>query len=408
MDLRLLNKHWKEGYLYNFPIQRALYGKLCSALESRFIISVLGLRRTGKTTLFLQLIDHLISKGIPRQNILLYTFDDPAELEKVINDYLALFSLNLDQGPLYFFLDEIQKLDNWQNKIKIFYDHYPSIKFVVSGSASTFIRKKSESLAGRIFEYTLSPLSYQEYLHFKQKDSWLKQPQVYAPELQRELEGYARRQFIEIIGAPEDTVKAYMDSIARKVIFEDIPLIYPIEQPQVLWKIFKLICSNPGMLLDYHNFSSDLGINEKTMANYIEFLENAFLITKLYNYSANQLTSERKLKKVYPCASSFCDADQTKVMETIVVTQLHSQFFWNRGHEVDCIMTNGKIIPLEVKYKSDINQRELKGMATFMEKFSVSKGIVASKDLEKEEKNLLFIPIWKLLLNQELYLYKKY
>ena len=181
MDLRLLNQHWKEGHFYNFPLQRALYTKLCTALEHRFIVSVLGLRRTGKTTLFLQLIDHLINRGVPRQNILFYTFDEPAELEKVINDYLAHFSLNLEQGPFYFFLDEIQKLENWQSKVKIYYDHYPSIKFMVSGSASTLIRKRSESLAGRIFEYTLSPLSYQEFLHFRQRDSWLQQQQVYTP-----------------------------------------------------------------------------------------------------------------------------------------------------------------------------------------------------------------------------------
>ena len=174
MELHIINKHWKDGFIYNIPFKRALYRDLCQHLPKKFILSLLGLRRTGKTTLLKQLIDYLIiEKNIPRLNILYYTFDEPAEWPEVLDEYLKVSQRELDSPALYFFLDEVQKLPDWQNKIKIYYDHYPNIKFIVSGSSSLFIRKKSESLAGRILEFILPPLSFTEFIIYKGKEELL-------------------------------------------------------------------------------------------------------------------------------------------------------------------------------------------------------------------------------------------
>ncbi|MEK6867356.1 MAG: ATP-binding protein, partial [Nanoarchaeota archaeon] len=306
MDLALINKHWKEGFLYPFPEKRKLYKQLAESLEKRLITSVVGLRRTGKTTLLKQLINKLIQEGVLRQDIVLYSFDDSADLQTVINEYLKISGQDLDKKKLFFFLDEIQKFPDWHNKLKMYYDHYPTIKFVVSGSSSIFIRKNSESLAGRIQEFWLPPLSFSEFLQFRGKKELIEQQKLFAVQIAQELETFTGRQFIEIINENKEFADAYLDTLIKKIIFEDIPQVYPIEQPQVLLKLFRIIASNPGMLIDYHNLSSDLGINEKTLSNYSYYLEMAFLIKKLYNYSSNQLTSEKKLKKVYPLASSFC------------------------------------------------------------------------------------------------------
>jgi predicted AAA+ superfamily ATPase len=127
-------------------------------------------------------------------------------------------------------------------------------------------------------------------------------------------------------------------------------------------------------------------------------MEMAFLVKKLYNYSKNHLTSEKKLKKIYPLASSFCQAEISKIMESLVVTQLDCRFFWKRTHEVDCILIEKKrLIPLEVKYSDRIKESELKGLKKFMEKFAVE-GVVLTKNLEKKEGKIHYIPIWKWML----------
>ena len=88
MDLSLVNKHWKEGFSYQYPLKRTLYEEIRVQLEKRFILSIVGLRRTGKTTLIKQLIENLISeRQVPRSTILYYTFDEPADLPKIIDEY---------------------------------------------------------------------------------------------------------------------------------------------------------------------------------------------------------------------------------------------------------------------------------------------------------------------------------
>ncbi len=400
MDIALMNRHWKDGFVYPFSKKRKLYEKLVQALGKKYIISLVGLRRTGKTTLMKQLINKLIQDGVSRHEILLYSFDDRIELHTLINEFLKISSLELDKKKLFFFLDEIQKLPDWQNKLKIYYDNYPNITFIVSGSSSLFIRKSSESLAGRIQEFWLSPLSFSEFLEFRGKEELIEKQNMFASELVQELEIFSGKQFIDIIDENKEFADSYLDTLLKKIIFEDISQVYPIEQPQVLLKVFNIIASNPGMLIDYHHLSSDLGINEKTLANYTYYLEMAFLIKKVYNYSKNQLTSEKKLKKVYPTASSFCQADISKVMEALAVTQLNSQFFWKKTHEVDCILIDqNKATPIEVKYSDNIKENELKGLKKFMEEFS-TEGIVFTKNMEKKEGRIQYIPLWKWLLKE--------
>jgi len=403
ISLNTLNRHWKKGFYYNFKKKRDLYKKVESYLAKKYIVSIVGLRRTGKTTIMKQLIDTLIKKGVPRKNILIYSFDSPAELEEVLDTYEKISGTSIDTGQRYLFLDEVQKLENWQDKIKIYYDNYPKLKIILSGSSSVFIRKKSESLAGRILEFELNPLSFKEFLYFNNKESLLKDVKLFSNELRKQFEMYLFRQFIEILQEDKETIQEYVNSLVKKICFEDIPSVYPVEQPQVLLKILQMIASSPGMLIDYKNLSSDLGINEKTLSNYFEFMEKAYLLHKSYNFSRNFLTSEKKLKKAYLKTTSFCTIEPintTKLVENCVITQINSKFFWRRTHEVDCIIQQNKqVVPIEIKYKDHIKQKELKGITMFIEKFNTNKGIVLTKSIEKKKGKIQFIPTWKFLLN---------
>ena len=404
VELTIFNRHWEKDFFYNFSKKRELYEKVLKLVPKKYIISIVGLRRTGKTTIMKQIIDELISQNVPRNNILYYSFDEPGEIEEIMNEYLKISGKELGKEKVYIFLDEIQKVKNWQDKLKIYYDNY-NIKFFISGSSSLFIRKKSESLAGRIIEFELDPLSFKEYLFFNDKTEWFKNQRLFSAKLKEEFESYLFRQFIEIINEDIETRKLYIESLARKIIFEDIPSVYSIEQPQVLLKLLRIISSSPGILINYKSLSSDLSINEKTLSGYIEIMEKAYLLFKIYNFSKNLLTSEKKLKKVYLKSTSFCISDNkdiSKLVENCVITQLKLNFFWRRNLEVDGILLKkDKIIPLEIKYKDNIAKKDIKGIIKFMEKFKIKKGIVLTKNNKSETKNLIFVPVWEFLLNKD-------
>lgn len=87
------------------------------------------------------------------------------------------------------------------------------------------------------------------------------------------------------------------------------------------------------MLLDYGSLSKEIGISRITLSKYFFYLEESFLIKRLYNFSKNMLTSEKKMKKVYLATTSFFPylnnkIDETKLVENLVVTFLNAGFFW--------------------------------------------------------------------------------
>jgi predicted AAA+ superfamily ATPase len=415
VNLLKFNSHWKEGFTYGYEKKRELFDELARYLDSKQILGIIGLRRTGKTVLLKHLIDHLIKQGKKRDRILYFSFDEEAvSLDDVVIEFQSRIGTDIrSAGRLYLFLDEIQKLDGWQNQIKYYYDAYPNLKFFVSGSSSLFLRKRAEeSLAGRIFLFHLPVLSFIEFLRFKDKDELIKRPQMFKEALKDETLLYAKRQLPELVTADEPFVNMYVESIINKLVYEDLPRIFPIEYEDALKQILKVVASNPGITTDYSALATDLGINRKTLSKYIFYLERGFLIQKCYNFSRNRLTSEKKMKKLYLSSTTLlfhlCEApDFGRAIENLVINSSKAQFFWRRGaSEVDCVLIeNGSIIPLESKYKNNIQKKEIKGLLKFLKDFSLEKGYVVTKESEGEERingnRIIFIPLWKWLLELE-------
>lgn len=181
-DLLKYNLHWREDFTYGHSIKRDLFDELVKHLDIRQTIGIIGLRRTGKTVLLKQIIDHLISQEVERDQILYFSFDEEnVSMEEVINEFLSRTGKDISgTDRLYIFFDEIQKLDGWQNQLKYYYDTYHRIKFFVSGSSSLFLKKKAEeSLAGRIFLYHLPVLDFTEFLRLKGDDDLIKRPGMF-------------------------------------------------------------------------------------------------------------------------------------------------------------------------------------------------------------------------------------
>ncbi len=415
VNLLKYNLHWNEGFAYGYEKKRELFDELVRYLDSRQILGIIGLRRTGKTVLLKQLIDHLLKQGCRRDRILYFSFDEEGiSLDEVVLEFQSRTGTDLySGGQLYFFLDEVQKLEGWQNQIKHYYDTYPDLKFFVSGSSSLFLRKKAEeSLAGRIFLFNLPVVSFSEFLRFKNKEGLIKRPEMFKEALMEETLLYARRQLPELITADESYVNKYVESIVNKIVYEDLPKIFPVEYPDVLKQLLKVIASTPGITTDYSALAADLGINRKTLSNYIFYLERGFLIQKCYNFSKNRLTSEKKLKRLYLTSTTFlfhlCENPELgRVIENLVINSSNAKFFWRRGtSEVDCVLLqDNSIIPVESKYKNNILKKEIKGLIKFQKEFSAKKGYVVTKEREEEMKingnQIIFTPLWKWLIQQE-------
>jgi len=395
--LRDLNPWWKGEFEIEYK-QREIYEQIKKFMPLPQIIALTGLRRVGKTTLMRKIIEDAIENGFDSRNIIYFSFDEfrEAEIRGVMRGYEELMEKDFRrQGKYLLLLDEIQKLSNWENQLKSIYDLFgKKVKIIISGSESLFIRKKTkETLAGRIFEFKVELLSFGEFLRFKEVD--FEPIGIYERELAK-LFG----EFTLTVGFPElvnikekDMVKKYVkESIVEKVVYRDIPVLFKIRDISVIESLLNVIMEEPGQLIEVSELSKELKMSRQTISNYLTYLEESFLIKKLYNYSRSRRKTERKLKKYYPAIIStellFREDEHSKsrVFEWLVVNQLKAEFFWRDSYknEVDVVMTNGEPVPIEVKYgKIDF---KFKGLLAFMNRFKVEQGYVISRDKEETQK----------------------
>lgn len=374
------------------------------------IIAVLGMRRTGKTVLLLQIIEKLI-KQVSFKRIFYFSFDeilgkDPEIIEKVIEIYENEI-LKEELKNVYIFLDEVNHLENWQVVLKRYYDLKKNIKFFVSGSSSIYLKKTKESLAGRIYEFELKPLGFKEFLYIKKIK--VEDINLQRLTLKKELNKYFLSGSLpEIIEEQNfSKIKKYINSIVDKVIFYDIPKVYEVNEPEILKNILSLIAQKPGMFLEYQSLASSFGISYQTISKYINYLEKSFLIKLIYNFRGSPIARARKLKKVYlgtiNLAAGFMDSEKEILnqipflAENLVCLHLNAKWFWKKYTEIDFYNQN---IPIEIKYtdaKPEIKNNLLAA------KYLKSKNLlVITKNFEgkKTIKGITteFIPLWKYLL----------
>lgn len=400
------NKWWKEAFRVDFK-PRDIYERIQKFMHTRQIIALTGLRRVGKTTIMLKIIEDSISK-FGRENIVYFSFDEfkDARLNALLKVYSRLMNKDLDKTKCLILFDEIQKLENWEEQLKALYDNYPDIKFIISGSESLFIRKKSrESLAGRIYEFDVRTLNFHEFLRFRNKnfDNVL----LYKEEILKEFKNFLFcNGFPEIINETKEISEKYLkDNVIEKIIYRDIPQIMAVREPAVLEQIFKIILLDPGQIINFDEMAREIGISRQTISLYLDYLEKSFLIRKLYNFSRNTRKTQRKSKKYYPTIISPEIMEKTdflgKVFETAMVLQLDAEYFWRDSykHEVDIVkLVNQKILPIEIK----LSKIDDKAMKIFMKKFNVDEGLILTyekkEDVKIDGRKIKILPFYEYLL----------
>jgi len=444
------NIHWKDekSFFEHQKHKRGLFFDLIKYLPERQIISIVGLRRTGKTILLKQLIHHLMRHdGVQEKNIFFLSFDEALVTPKItLKDYLDIFLKDIfkkeSKITRYIFLDEIQYIEKWQHILKRYYDNEPNIKFIISGSSSLFIKKKTtESLAGRIYEFRLPPLSFEEFLDLTEVDPALlseyqrysvsagqtdlkhnqKDYDLFLAESGDALKGLFEdyllyHQFPEMVSQKDkNKIKKYIsESIYKKTIEYDIPKLFGVEKIDELKFLFQMLVNENGALLEFKAISGEAGIEENTLKKYISYFQESFLVNLIYNYSKSFRKSKRLQKKGYITSTNFFTAfrsdwteNQTlkseyfgSLAETYVFNLLKEKYryvsFYRKGkEEVDFVASNdyrniGAHTLIEVKYTNAIKWNDIKFIDRIAKKiFKTSYFIYSKNEFRVDEKKLI-------------------
>lgn len=442
-EIIIQNSWWKtkrvsESKLGN--IRRSEFDSLKDELEEKKITCLLGPRRSGKTTLMYELIEHLLKKGVSERNILFISFDNPKirlNLEHNFDETIRDFSNTMIREPIdilsektYIFLDEIHKLDDWSNIIKYWHDLGLKIKFIVSGSSSLRILKGGgESLLGRINFHLILPLKFSEFTgramstdfgNFSSIKRAHDELLLEKNDMIIKLDEYILKGGFPEVFDIKDIERAYevLKQYKTLTINRDILDLKDIKEPRILSDLADLLSDHMSQRISYSAFSDILNIKVDTVKNYISYLEECFLIYTAYLYSKKQVISTRREKKLYfvDCGlrnslllKEIDDLEKTKIIENIVFFHMLSLkkrelfpriFYWldRTRNEVDIVITiKNKVIPIEVKYSDNIGKKDIKGLIHFCEEFK-TRGLVITKDLLRDDGDIIFIPAWLFLI----------
>lgn len=387
--LRLLNGWWTSGKVKPElvkPYRRPAFSEAYGLLENyKEVVILTGLRRVGKTTIMYQMIDELLKKVKPT-SIVYFTFDyGTADITEVLDAYQQLTDINWKEEKIYLFLDEVQKLESWSQQIKMLYDAFPNIKFVLSGSASLQLEKRAiDNLAGRHYLVEVPVLSIVEYYSLKH-DKTIENIKLYEEEIGRELETYIRRPFPELAKIT-DEARAYeyiRESVTAKIISQDMLQEFEKVDIPLLNSLVSIFFAEPGMILNIDSLSRTLKKRKQEIERHIYMLEFAKIVRIVKNYRPSALSESRKLRKVYPYDISLALAENPslekgKITESLIVSRLDIKRYWREGtKEIDCLIGDGKeLIPIEVKAADVLKEEYIKNLNYFIQRFNTKFGVL--------------------------------
>lgn len=405
--LKQLNPWWRTGRMDEITLglrPRDYLGLVRQLLDDRQLrraVVLLGPRRVGKTILIRHLIADLLHRGVDAQRIAYVEMDHPLLHGCSLADLVRHFETiaPCGEGTRHLFFDEVQSHRDWEKHLKPLVDHRPDLRILVSGSAAAALKRQStESGAGRFTDFLLPPLTFSEYLALRAEPAAIHEesPGVYV------LEDIVRlnQQFVEYVtyggypelalspsvrGNPERFVKS---DIVDKVLLRDLPQLYGIKDIQELNALFTLLAFNTAEEVSFEALSQRSGVGKQTIQRYIEYLEAAFLIKRVFriDQDGKRYQRERSFKvfltnpAMHTGLFGVSDpehADFGHLVETAVFAQrFHEDARLNYAKwgtddtEVDMVESSQALKPiaaLEIKWSDRPADRpeELKGLVKF-------------------------------------------
>ncbi|MGQ4892034.1 MAG: ATP-binding protein [Candidatus Njordarchaeia archaeon] len=404
-------------------------------LNTRNVVVITGVRRSGKTYLMFQTIKDLLDKGVREENIFYINFED--ERIEPRTEYLTELIPTIRERyttseDIYLFLDEVHRIPKWD--LWINRQHARGRRIYISGSTSKLKPDQiPRSLRGRTETYVITPLSFREFLKFKGLGK-TRIEKIRSEESKSMIMGLLL-EYMEFGGFPQIVLMKdkhrkmlTLQEYYRTIMYRDILDGGNIENETLLDFVLKYLMSAPL-------FSStkiikvlkSIGVktSKNTILKYKKEIEKSYMLTQVKIFSKNIKDQTQYPKKMYCIDQGLRRAISREYRESLPLTLENTIFveIWRRkkiaenihywksplGEEVDFVVEENMKPKnlIQVTYiieNEKTRKREEKALLKAMKELKVSEGIIVTWNEEKTERKgskiIRYIPAWKYLMQQ--------
>ncbi len=325
----------------------------------RKAVIILGARQTGKTTLIKKIVKE---SEVPS---LILNADLPIVQQQLQNPSISGLKQIFGEAKLVF-IDEAQRIINIGVTLKIIIDELEDIQLIVTGSSALELSNNiNEPLTGRKLEYRLFPISWQELLNhlgYLEALSQLEQRIIFG-------------MYPDVINSSGNE-REVLSNLSQSYLYKDIIAFQQIRRPEFVQKLLQALAFQIGKEVSYNELSTLLQLDRKTIINYIDLLEKAFIIFRLPTFSRNLRNELSSKIKIYFYDTGIRNAliedyrplelrpDKGSLWENFIISErlksnhygrrFVNSYFWktHQKQEIDLIEeTDGQISAFEIKWK---------------------------------------------------------
>lgn len=434
MDLRAIaqdqNPWWREpsarGAL-SYPVRRDLQPLLLEALlrpEERRAALVIGPRQVGKTVLLLQLADDLLDRGLPPAHLTYFDFSDDRVTGEVSPRQVAeIRPVELEEGsPRVFLFDEIRLGKSWDRWLKQAVDRRVG-RIIATDSAASLLRDAGrESGQGRWDEHRLEGLSLQEFARLQGggKES--------EDEILRRLPNFVER-YLALGGFPEHAQSDNFPEVRRRLradivdraILRDLSR-FDVDVPRVR-DLFVYLVQDSGALFNASHRADDLGADPRTVARWLELLEDTLLLVRLPKYAQHAAARLRSQPRIFAADPGLVEAfsllpardEQVRArafeaavfrhLRDLVPTGVGALSFFRKSEdlEVDFVLEGaGGKVAVEVTSSPRLRPRKVKRLRRAAKSLGADRAVLIHGGfVEETAEGISAVPLRRFLLDSE-------
>ncbi len=283
-------------------------------------------------------------------------------------------------------LDEVHRLNNPSEVLKIAADHFPDVKVLATGSSTLGASAKfKDTLLGRKYEIWLTPLILDDMRDFGLRDI-----------KNRLLRGGLPLFFLSE-KLPEKEYQEWMDAFWAK----DIQELFRLERRHSFLRFSELLMTQSGGIFEATRFATPCEVSRTTISNYLAMLEATFVVHVIRPFSTKKSSEILSAPKVYGFDTGFVsyyrgwhelrNDDLGILWEHLVLNEIHAQtqsrnvFYWRdkRGHEIDFVWSFNNSTPIAIECKWSVTDFDPTNLKAFRRHYPQGLNLVVASDVQR-------------------------